>query len=170
MRSDQPDVAADRLKPLARVSGRGRGPARQGREGEGAGGAHAMLLVMAQRKARELRVTMTDAERRLWSALRGRRLQGYKFRRQHPIGPYIADFVCVEHRLVIEADGGQHADNADDQRRTVWLQRRGWRVVRFWNNDILANPEGVQDVIWRALESFARRNQARRQEPSPSRP
>ena len=162
--------AADRHKPLARASGRGRGPARQGREGEGAHDARAMLSVMAQRKARQLRITMTDAERRLWSELRGRPLQGYKFRRQHPLGPFVVDFVCIEHRLVIEADGGHHADSNDDRRRTAWLKRRGWRVMRFWNNDIRANPEGVQDVIWRALESFARRNQARRQEPSPARP
>ncbi|HYB57668.1 MAG TPA: endonuclease domain-containing protein, partial [Alphaproteobacteria bacterium] len=94
---------------------------------------------MAERNARQLRIDMTDAERRLWSALRGRRLEGYKFRRQHPLGPFIVDFACLEHRLVVEADGG-HADSDDDRRRTAWLERRGWRVVRFWNNDILANP------------------------------
>src|SRR5216683_1045181 len=75
-------------------------------------------------RARELRITMTDAERRLWSALRGRRLRGFKFRRQHRLGPFIADFVCVEHRLVIEADGGQHAESAVDARRTAWLEAR----------------------------------------------
>ena len=129
-----------------------------------------MLSTMASRKARQLRITMTDTERRLWSALRGRRLQGYKFRRQHPLGPFILDFACVEHRLVIEADGGQHVESDDDRRRTAWLERRGWRVVRFWNNDILANPEGVQEVIWETLESSARWKRARRQGPSPSRP
>ncbi len=98
---------------------------------------------------------MTDAERRLWSLLRGRRLSGYKFRRQRPVGPFILDFACVEHRLVIEADGGQHADNRADQRRTEWLERQGWRVLRFWNNDILSNPNGAADVILRALKTAA---------------
>jgi very-short-patch-repair endonuclease len=90
---------------------------------------------------------MTDAERRLWSVLRSRRLQGYKFRRQRPIGPFIVDFVCIEHRLVIEADGGQHLDSDYDARRTAWLEAREWRVLRFWNNDILANTEGVQEAV-----------------------
>ncbi len=138
------------------------GPVAQQREGEGADGAHAILSRMAERKARQLRIDMTDAERRLWSALRGRRLKGYKFRPQHPLGPFIVDFACLEHRLVVEADGGQHADSDDDRRRTAWLERRGWRVVRFWNNDILANPEGVQDVVLRELEVRARGAQARR--------
>jgi len=78
-------------------------------------------------------------------------LRGFKFRRQHRLGPFVADFVCIEHRLVIEADGGQHADNAADERRTAWLEARGWRVLRFWNNDILTNTEGVQESIVRAL-------------------
>jgi len=125
---------------------------------------------MAEHKARPLRINMTDAERRLWSALRGRRLKGYKFRREHPLGLFIVDFACLEHRLVIEADGGQHADSDDGRRRTAWLERRGWRVVRFWNNDILANPEGVQDVVLQELEAHAHGGQARRPRPSPSRP
>lgn len=94
---------------------------------------------------------MTDAERRLWSVLRSRRLSGYKFRRQHPIGPFIADFACIGHKLIVEADGGQHDDSATDRRRTAWLARAGWRVVRFWNNEILANPNGVAQVIVQAL-------------------
>jgi very-short-patch-repair endonuclease len=106
---------------------------------------------MSLRHARRLRVMMTDAERRLWSALRSRRLDGFKFRRQHPLGNYILDFACVEHRLVIEADGGQHADDPADARRTAWLESQGWRVVRFWNNDILANTDGVLDAILRVL-------------------
>ena len=105
---------------------------------------------------------MTDAERRLWSALRGRRLKGYKFRRQHPLGRFVVDFACLVHRLVVEADGGQHADSDDDRRRTAWLERRGWRVVRFWNNDILANPAGVEEVVLQELEGHARGAQARR--------
>ncbi|MDB5406220.1 MAG: uncharacterized protein JWL84_1132 [Rhodospirillales bacterium] len=108
---------------------------------------------MSLRQARRLRVMMTDAERRLWSALRSRRLQGFKFRRQHPLGNYILDFACIEHRLVIEADGGQHADNEADERRTAWLESEGWRIIRFWNNDILANTEGVLDTVVRILTS-----------------
>ena len=95
---------------------------------------------------------MTDAERRLWSVLRSRRLSGYKFRRQHPIGPFIADFACIGHKLIVEADGGQHDDSAADKRRTAWFARQGWRVVRFWNNEILANPSGAALAIMRALE------------------
>ena len=117
---------------------------------------------MTEAKARQLRIAMTDAERRLWSALRGRRLKGYKFRRQHPLGRFVVDFACLEHRLIVEADGGQHADSDDDRRRTAWLERRGWRVVRFWNNDILANPAGVEEVVLQELEGHARGAQARR--------
>ncbi len=98
---------------------------------------------------------MTDAERRLWSVLRSRRLLGYKFRRQRPIGPFIVDFACIEHRLVVEADGGQHLESNYDARRTAWLEARGWRVMRFWNNDILANTEGVQEAVLMALKGEA---------------
>ncbi len=106
---------------------------------------------MPNRTARQLRTDMTDAESRLWAILRGRRLQGCKFRRQHPFGLFILDFACIQHHLVIEADGGQHAESEKDQRRTAWLESRGWRVIRFWNNDILGNPEGVADTILRAI-------------------
>ena len=101
--------------------------------------------------ARRLRVEMTDAERRLWSALRSRRLQGFKFRRQYPAGPFILDFACVEHRLAVEADGGQHADNGYDDSRTAWLEQNSWRVVRFWNNEVLTNADGVVEEILRVL-------------------
>jgi len=101
--------------------------------------------------ARELRQNSTDAERRLWAALRHRRLRGYKFRRQHPIGKFIVDFACTKHQLVIEADGGQHDENAADDERTAYLERKGWRVIRFWNNDVLANTEGVVSTILEAL-------------------
>ena len=104
-------------------------------------------------RARELRRDATDAERRLWSALRDRRLRGYRFRRQHPIGDFIVDFACTQHRLIVEADGGQHADNEADRRRTAWLESEGWRVLRFWNNDALANTEGVILAILRELSS-----------------
>jgi very-short-patch-repair endonuclease len=106
---------------------------------------------MPTTRARQLRVDATDAERRLWGVLRDRRLGGFKFRRQHRLGRFIVDFICFECRLIIEADGGQHADNAYDERRTAWLEQHGWRVVRFWNNDILANIEGVQEMILEEL-------------------
>jgi len=89
----------------------------------------------------------------MWSALRDRRLSRYKFRRQHPIGHYIVDFACTEYRLVIELDGSQHADDPADIRRTAWLESQGWRVIRFWNNDVLANTSGVTETILRALEA-----------------
>ena len=103
------------------------------------------------RQTIELRRNTTDSERRLWAALRDRRLQGYKFRRQHPIGRFIVDFACTKHRLVIEADGGQHDENMADALRTAWLESQGWRVLRFWNNDILANTEGVMETVLQAL-------------------
>ncbi|MBK8160105.1 MAG: DUF559 domain-containing protein [Rhodospirillaceae bacterium] len=94
-------------------------------------------------QAKVLRRNSTEAEKKLWSLLRDRRLQGWKFRRQVPLGPYIVDFYCSDAKLVIEADGGQHADSADDAIRTAWLSKNGFRVKRYWNNEILANPEGV---------------------------
>jgi len=106
---------------------------------------------MPNAKARELRTNMTDAERLLWSALRDRQLAGYKFHRQFPIGPFIADFACRQHRLIVEADGGQHDESLSDQRRTDYLESHGWRVIRFWNNDILTNIEGVADMILKEL-------------------
>jgi very-short-patch-repair endonuclease len=107
---------------------------------------------MPNQNARRLRRDSTDAERRLWAVLRDRRLAGYRFRRQHPIGDYIVDFVCTKHRLIVEADGGQHADNQADEGRTRFLQAGGWRVLRFWNNDVLANSEGVVETILLALQ------------------
>ena len=107
---------------------------------------------MASRNARELRVNQTDAETRLWLLLRGRRLADAKFRRQTPIGPYIVDFLCFEARLIVELDGGQHAVNlAADDERTAWLEGQGFRVLRFWNNDVLDNTEGVVERILMAL-------------------
>ncbi|MDD5586407.1 MAG: endonuclease domain-containing protein [Alphaproteobacteria bacterium] len=110
---------------------------------------------MAIEKARGLRRKATEAERLLWKALRGRQFSGYKFRRQHPIEKFIVDFACIEHQLIIEADGGQHAENWADACRTARLEREGWRVVRFWNNDIIANTEGVMAVI---LSNLSNRN------------
>jgi len=102
-------------------------------------------------RARKMRRDATNAERRLWSALRDRRLDGYRIRRQYPIGPFIADFACTREQVIVEADGGQHSDGKTDNRRTAWLASQGWRVLRFWNNEILGNPEGVIDAILREL-------------------
>jgi very-short-patch-repair endonuclease len=119
-------------------------------------------------RAQRLRRDLTDAERKLWSLLRNRQLGGAKFRRQQPIGSFIADFVCQEHRLIIEADGGQHAESATDAARTEFLERVGYRVLRFWNNDILNNMDGVAEVISVAL-STPHPAQAAPESPSPSR-
>jgi very-short-patch-repair endonuclease len=98
---------------------------------------------LATSRARAMRRDMTDAERKLWFLLRDRRLAGMKFRRQAPVGPYIADFVCLRCKLIVEADGGQHYENPKDVVRDRWLTREGYVVVRYSNNDILKNPEGV---------------------------
>ena len=104
-------------------------------------------------RARNLRAEATDAEKLLWSHLRRHQMLGYQFRRQEPIGKYIADFVCYRKRLVIELDGGQHIDQLDyDSERSRWLETRGFRVVRFWNEDVLSNAEGVLSVIALFLE------------------
>ena len=97
-------------------------------------------------RARALRRTVTEAEKRLWSRLRQAQL-GVSFRRQHPIPPYFADFACIEARLVIEADGGQHNLPGADVRRDAALRKAGWHVLRFWNNDILENTDGVIETI-----------------------
>jgi very-short-patch-repair endonuclease len=103
---------------------------------------------MANEHARALRRQLTDAERKLWSILRKRQLDGLRFRRQVPIGPYIADFVCLEQRLIIEVDGGQHAvATEEDAVRTDWLRAQDFRVIRFWNNDVLGNPDGIHEAI-----------------------
>ena len=96
--------------------------------------------------ARELRRDSTPAERLLWSHLSNRQLGGLKFRRQTTVGPYVVDFLCVDAGLVVEADGGQH-DTAIDASRTAFLTARGLRVLRFWNNDIIDNVEGVLETI-----------------------
>ena len=106
---------------------------------------------MASSHARDLRANSTDAERALWQHLRAYRLRGHKFRRQAPIGRYIVDFVCFETRLVIELDGGQHAERSKYERdRTAWLREQGFRVLRFWNTDVLNNLDGVMTVIAQA--------------------
>jgi len=101
-------------------------------------------------RARRLRQNETDVEARMWSKLRGGRLNGISFRRQHPAGPYILDFYCSQLRLAIELDGGQHNEHPQlkrDQRRTDWLASRGVTVLRFWNNDVTQNLRGVLETI-----------------------
>ena len=103
-------------------------------------------------RQRSLRTFGTDAERLLWSRLRGRRLEKQKFRRQVWLGNYIVDFICLDANLIIEADGGQHAEQMEyDDRRTAFLEKEGFRVLRFWNNDVLTNLDGVLQVITNAL-------------------
>ena len=107
-----------------------------------------------RRKARierGLRSRQTDAERKRWFAVRDRRLSGFKFVRPEAIGPFIVDFVCRDKRLVVEVDGGQHADSAEDAARDAFLAGEGYRVMRFWNNDVLSNRDGVLTVILEAL-------------------
>ncbi|HKS88441.1 MAG TPA: endonuclease domain-containing protein [Stellaceae bacterium] len=103
-------------------------------------------------RARRLRRDSTVAEQKLWLELRDRRLDGYKFARQQPIGPYYVDFVCRERRLIVEVDGGQHADNARDRIRDAYLIGFGYRVLRVWNNDVLGNIDGVLQTLITALE------------------
>jgi very-short-patch-repair endonuclease len=126
-------MSAQRVNPSPLA---GEGAARR-RRGAGEG---ALTLTKA---ARELRSRMTDAERKLWFALKDRRFAAFNFRRQVPVGPFIADFLCFELRLIVEVDGGQHADSVRDVERDDWLARNEFRVVRFWNNDVLQNLEGV---------------------------
>jgi very-short-patch-repair endonuclease len=102
-------------------------------------------------RARQMRREPTDAEKRMWSMLRNRRLGEFKFRRQAKLGRFIVDFVCMERKLVIEIDGSQHAANRYDQRRDDWLKDRGFEVLRFWNNEVLTNPAGVQYAISASL-------------------
>jgi len=108
-------------------------------------------MVRKTRFARQLRRTTTDAERRIWYHLRDRRLGGYKFRRQWPLGPYIADFACLEVGLVIEHDGSQHADSPCDAIRDRYLQGLGFTVLRFWDNEALNETEAVCASILRWL-------------------
>ena len=105
------------------------------------------ISTTAKLRARALRQSLTDAERKLWYALRDRRMQSVKFRRQVPVGTYIADFLCVRHKLVVEADGSQHGESIRDSARDAWFVRNGYRVLRFWNHEILKAPEDVLATI-----------------------
>ena len=109
--------------------------------------------VMDTERARTLRKHLTEAEQRLWQKLKRRQLAGMKFRRQQPIGPFIVDFVSFECRIIVEVDGGQHAEEVRyDAHRTHWLETRGYRVLRFWNNEVLTHTEAVTQAILDCVE------------------
>ena len=113
--------------------------------------------------ARQFRQRQTDAEKAIWAILRRKQMSGFKFRRQEPVGPYVVDFVSFEKMLIIEIDGGQHAEiqvRTRDEARSMWLRGQGYQVLRFWNNDVLADREAVAGIIGVAL--------GRRDPPSPS--
>lgn len=109
-----------------------------------------------KQKARTLRKNLTNQERKLWNILRKKQFQGYKFLRQYPIAPYIVDFICREKKVIIEADGGQHNQPTDieyGKKRSKFLESKGYKVIRFWNNEIDNNIEGVYQIILKTLES-----------------
>ncbi len=124
--------------------------------------------------ARRLRKSSTFAERKLWKYLRSRALSGFKFVRQEPIGPFVVDFVCRERRLIVEVDGGQHATDKRNVIRDRCLSAHRYRVLRFWNNEVLGNIEGVWETIFAAASAEAPPNPnplpARGERESPSRP
>ena len=125
-------------------------------------------------RAKWMRANPTEAERKIWAILRGKRLTGFKFRRQVIIDWYIVDFINFDHRLIIEADGSQHAESEYDERRDAFLKRQGFTVLRFWNNEILNNSDGVTEAIWHELQtpplpSAALRLRSGRLPPSPVR-
>ena len=112
-----------------------------------------MVITLPSNAARVLRENSTVAERRLWLQLRNRNMEAWKFRRQAPIGPYIVDFVCFQQKLAIEVDGGHHQSQAEDDKiRTDWLESQGFKVLRFWNNEVLTNMDGVLASILEYLE------------------
>ena len=104
--------------------------------------------------SRKLRSELTEAETHLWQHLKARQVCDKKFRRQHPVGNYILDFACIEARLAIEVDGGQHSEmQSQDNLRTAWLETQGWKVLRFWNNEVLQNIEGVLEKVLNTLKT-----------------
>jgi very-short-patch-repair endonuclease len=133
----------------------------------GRGGLPSRKLLLA--RAKYMRANPTDAEKRIWSILRAKRLCDYKFKRQVVIDYYIADFVNFEHRVIVEADGSQHADNKHDEKRDAYLESQGFKVIRFWNSDALKETGAVTDAILFALTSPPLPSAASRLPPSPAR-
>ena len=127
------------------------------RAGEGSARGHARTdwrtptLPRLRGLARSMRHEPTESEAKLWWLLRDRRLANFKFRRQLPVGTYIVDFVCLTARLVVEADGSQHAESPSDAARDAYLHAQGFQILRIWNDDILARPDDVLDAVWNAL-------------------
>ncbi|WP_439569015.1 endonuclease domain-containing protein [Sphingopyxis sp.] len=116
-------------------------------------------------RSRELRLNATDAERKLWAQLSARKVAGVRFNRQFPVGPFICDFVSRTAKLIVEVDGGQHAvDVAKDASRTAFLQSQGYRVIRFWNNDVLERIEGVVGEIERVIANMPSPSPSRKRE------
>ena len=130
------------------------------RSAEGEGMSDKAYNLLPTMRARDLRNGSTTAERKLWGALSNRKIEGVRFNRQVPVGPFICDFVARSTKLVIELDGGQHGENSNyDARRTLFLEARGYHVLRFWNDDVFRNLDGVIMTIIRVLQDT----------PSPSR-
>ena len=128
------------------------GSPKANREGGMTDAAHRPVSKLHRGRAKALRRDMTNAERFLWFMLRGHRFVGLSFRRQVPIGPFIVDFVCQQQRLIVEIDGGQHAAGPTrDQQRDEWLRSKGYRVLRFWNMEVLRNRPGVLQTIVEAV-------------------
>ena len=122
-------------------------------DGRTGGGEVEAAGALLRQRARSLRKSATDAERALWARLRRRQVLGRKFRRQQPLGRYIVDFVCFEERLIVEVDGGQHLEQqCSDGERQRWLEAQGYRLLRFWNDEVLSRPSLVVEAIARAIE------------------
>ena len=148
-------------------TGRGREPRSGGRVRGVPSNAERVRARELRDRARQMRADPTPAERRLWSMLRDRRIGDVKFRRQHVISQYIVDFACLERAQIVEADGGQHADSISDQRRDAYLRSLGFRVLRFWNNDVLENSAGVFELIHAELHTPHPPTASQRVPPSP---
>jgi very-short-patch-repair endonuclease len=142
---------AVRKNPSPGRSLRSRPPSPAGGEGTEIA-AQSSVKSKAVQRARQLRKRMTDAEAKLWFALRDRRFSNFKFRRQAPVGPYFPDFVCFDVRVIVEVDGGQHADSKSDTTRDKWFTEHGFTVLRYWNNDVLQNLEGVLTALVETLQ------------------
>jgi adenine-specific DNA-methyltransferase len=109
---------------------------------------------MARKFARRLRKNLTDTEQFVWERVRRRQIGGFKFRRQAPVGPYIVDFACFERRLILELDGGQHAEQVlEDQERTRWLEAAGFRVVRFWDHEVFQDWDAIEEHLYQFLSA-----------------